>query len=210
MKFDPETKKFVAAFIIMAVFSAMTRFTAGYILAGVFVILALFSLYFFRDPDRNTPEDESLLVSPADGKVVFVGKYDDPAFGKSLRIGIFMSIFDIHINRSPCSGVVELLEYVEGGFGYAGNPNAFGKNERQVIFITNEHCPIIVHQIAGMVARRIVCRVSEGQNLERGERIGIIRFGSRVETIAPFDKVETLVKVGDRVKCGTTPIARWV
>ena len=210
MKLDSEAKKFIAVFIILAIFSVMTKFTAGYFLAGIFVFLSGFSIYFFRDPDRKAPEDESLLVSPADGKVVFVGEYDDPAFGKSLRIGIFMSIFDVHVNRSPCDGIVELLEYVEGGFVHAANPEAFGRNERQVVFIRSERGTVVVHQIAGMVARRIVCRVKESQNLKRGERIGIIRFGSRVEMIAPFDKVEPVVKIGDTVKCGTTPIAKWV
>ncbi len=209
MKFDPELKRFVGMFLVLALFAALPGMIAGYFLSGVFVIMAAFSLYFFRDPDRFPPEDSDVLVSPADGEIVFVGEFDDPAFGECLRIGIFMNIFDVHVNRAPCDGVVELIEHVDGGYKHAGTKEAFAQNERQKIFFDTPKGPVQVHQIAGMVARRVICRVQEKQKLTRGERIGIIRFGSRVELLTPRNKTESLVAIGDKVKCGESAIARW-
>ncbi len=210
MRLDPEGKKFIYVFLILALFCVLTRSLVGFVIAGVFVLLALFSLFFFRDPEREPPDDEMILVSPADGRVVFAGEYNDPAFGPSLRIGVFMSLADVHINRAPFGGVVELVEHADGGFKHAASQKAFGQNERQSVFISTEKGAIVVHQIAGMVARRIVCRVKEGQKLERGEKIGMIRFGSRVEVIMPQLECILLVKEGDKVKCGKSAIAKWI
>lgn len=208
-KFDPETKRFFGVFLVLALFAALPGMLIGYILSGMFFILALFSLYFFRDPKRKPHGDESVIVSPADGKVVFIGEHDDPAFGRFKRIGIFMNIFNVHVNRTPCSGVVELLEYVEGGYFHAANEKAFATNERQKIFMCTDYGVVQIHQIAGMIARRVVCRVKEGQKLERGERIGIIRFGSRVELLLPYDTAEITTEIGERVRCGASPVAKW-
>lgn len=209
-KFDPDAKKFFNVFLVLAVFAALPGFVVGYVLTVVFFLMAIFSLFFFRDPGRDFLGDVSMITSPADGEVVVVGRYDDPDYGEMNRIAIFMSIWDVHVNRIPCDGKVERLEYIEGGYKHAGSNAAFEENERMKIYLKTDRGVVQVHQIAGMVARRVVCRLEEGQKLERGDKIGVIRFGSRLEVLIPADETEIIVEKGEKVRCGTTPIAKWV
>ncbi len=169
-----------------------------------FFVLAAFVAYFFRDPERVPPPDEKLLVSPADGKVVYVGKGErDP---EHQQISVFLSIFDVHINRSPLHAVVRRIRYSPGKFLAAYNSGAGISNEQNELELVDGDFTVIVRQIAGVVARRIVCAREENDELERGERFGLIQFGSRMEIILPKE-IKIRVKVGDRVKGGETVIA---
>lgn len=167
-------------------------------------VLAAFVTYFFRDPTRVPPDDERLLVSPGDGKVVYTGAGErDPS---KQQISIFLSIFDVHINRSPLAAVVEKIEYTPGKFLAAYKPESGRNNEQNEIHLADGEFAVTVRQIAGVVARRIVCAIHENDSLARGERFGLIQFGSRMEIELPAG-TELRVEVGDRVKGGETVIA---
>lgn len=166
--------------------------------------LAAFVAFFFRDPTRVPPADDKLLVSPGDGRVVYVGAGEREPSKK--QISIFLSIFNVHINRSPLTATVRNVKYTPGEFLVAYDPEAGAKNEQNELELVDGDFAVIVRQIAGVVARRIVCTVHESDRLERGQRFGLIQFGSRMEVILPND-VELRVKVGDRVKGGETVIA---
>lgn len=209
-KFDPEAKRFFIIFLILAVFAVLPGMKVGYVLSVVFVFLSFFSLYFLRDPERIFLGDESFIISPADGEVIIAGVYEDTEGRKYNRIAIFMNILDVHVNRAPCKGVVAKLEYIEGGYKHAGSGAAFADNERMKIYIETTRGMVQVHQIAGMVARRVVCRLEKGQNLERGDKIGVIRFGSRVEILLHESETEIIAKKGDKVRCGVSPVAKWM
>ena len=169
-----------------------------------FFVLAAFVTYFFRDPERIPPPDEKLLVSPGDGKVVYVGEAErDP---ERQQISIFLSIFNVHINRAPLRAVVRRIRYSPGKFLAAYNSDAGIENEQNELELADGDFTVIVRQIAGVVARRIVCTRKENDELERGERFGLIQFGSRMEIILSKE-IELRVKVGDRVKGGETVIA---
>jgi phosphatidylserine decarboxylase len=172
--------------------------------------LAAFVLYFFRDPERAVPADPNIIVSAADGLVVGVEEYDEPDFhlGPMLRIAVFLSVFDVHINRSPVEGVVHSTVYKAGAFLDVRHPDSSTRNEARAWWIDTEHGPVAVRQIAGLVARRIVAWAGEGSVLQRGHRFGMIRFGSRTEVFLPIGCIP-LVKPGDRVQGAATPIARW-
>ena len=172
--------------------------------------LALFVFYFFRDPERIVPADPKIIVSAADGLVVGVEEHDEPDFhlGPMLRISVFLSVFDVHVNRSPVEGVVHSTIYKAGAFLDVRHPDSSTRNEARAWWIDTAHGPVAVRQIAGLVARRIVAWAGESSPLKRGERFGMIRFGSRTEVFLPIG-CEPLVKVGDRVQGAATPIARW-
>jgi len=177
-------------------------------LAVFFMLIALFVLWFFRNPERNIPEDPEAIVSPADGRVIKIEEIDeeDMLEGKFKKISIFMNIFNVHVNRCPYPGVIKRIRYRKGKFFTADLDKASSQNERNNVLIeTNEGKQILVVQIAGLVARRIVCWAKEGGTLGKGERFGLIRFGSRLEVFMPID-TEVLVKVGDRVKAGHTKV----
>ena len=189
----------LSGFAVAALLFPPTRLLA----IGLFG-LAAFVAFFFRDPTRTPPQGENLLVSPGDGKVVYVGPGErDP--GRS-QISIFLSIFDVHINRSPLSGVVRKVRYSPGQFLVAYNPEAGAKNEQNELELVDGDFAVTVRQIAGVVARRIVCGVEENQTLKRGEQFGLIQFGSRMEVILPTSTT-LRVRVGDRVRGGETIIA---
>ena len=209
-KFDKEAWRFFFVFLILALFSMLPHGKIGWFFACVFIGLAVFSLFFFRDPDRTPPQDRDAILSPADGKIVFAGKHDLQGFGSTLRIAVFMNLHNVHINRSSVDGVIEKLEYIEGGFSHAGKGEPLERNERQIIEIATDRGKVIVYQIAGVIARRIVCRLKEKQVIAKGERIGLIRFGSRLEVFLPYEKAQLLSKVGDKVRCGESIIAKWV
>ena len=183
------------------------------IAATLFLIVWLsiiFVLYFFRDPERVVPADESIIVSAADGLVVSVEEYDEPDFhlGPMIRVAVFLSVFDVHVNRSPVAGVVKSIVYKAGQFLDVRHPESSTRNECRSWWLETAHGPVAVRQIAGLIARRIVAWSGEGATLARGERLGMIRFGSRTEVFLPVE-CAVLVKPGDRVAGASTPIARW-
>ncbi len=196
-------------FIIpLAVFVAIAIWWGSIYLTVFFILIALFVLWFFRNPERSIPGDPGAIVSPADGRVIKIEEIDetDMLEGKFKKISIFMNIFNVHVNRCPYPGTIKRIKYREGRFFSADLDKASSENERNDVLIeTNEGKQILVVQIAGLVARRIVCWVKEGGTLRRGERFGLIRFGSRLEVFMPID-TEVLVKVGDRVKAGHTKV----
>jgi phosphatidylserine decarboxylase len=177
----------------------------------VLVLLAFFFvLFFFRDPNRTVPSDPAIVVAPADGLVVSVEEMDEPDFalGRRQRIAIFLSVFDVHVNRSPVAGRVARTIHRPGSFLDVRHANASTHNEALAWLLETQHGPVAVRQIAGLVARRIVAWSREGSMLERGQRFGMIRFGSRTEIFLP-SSCQVLVKPGDRVQGAATPIARW-
>ena len=173
------------------------------------VVLLLFVAYFFRDPERSIPSGTGVVVSPADGRILDVVPAADEDFmgPGATRITIFLSIFNVHVQRAPLSGVVGAYEYHPGGYAVAWHEKASTENERATLGIRTDHGPVVVRQIAGLVARRIVTYPRTGDTLSRGERIGLIRFGSRVDLFVPGDwSVE--VGEGDKVKGGESILAR--
>ena len=174
---------------------------------GVLIFLGLFVLYFFRDPDRPTPADPSAIVSPADGHVVeIVDEPFDGAMGH--RISIFLSIWDVHVQRAPVAGRIVKVVYKPGKFYAAWRADASTDNEQNVIYIDSPHGPVNFKQIAGAVARRVICWKPEGAEIARGERVGMIRFGSRVDLWLPLNSL-VLVQRKQFVKGGETVLAKW-
>jgi phosphatidylserine decarboxylase len=173
-----------------------------YLSGAVFLVLAALVLNFFRDPDRDVPQNPGAIVSPADGKIVQV--VDETHDGRPVRrLSIFMSPLDVHVNRSPIDGVIESVSYRKGTFRIAAKNEASVQNEQNVFALAGEQGKVIVKQIAGAVARRIVFWKRVGDRLARGERVGLIKFGSRVDVL--FEPgIELRVKVGDHVRAGST------
>lgn len=177
-------------------------------LAGLLLLLSLFIVWFFRNPERHVPEDPRLVLSPADGKVIRIEEVADADFDGDIvrKISIFMNIFDVHVNRVPCSGRILSTVYRKGQFLSANLDKASEANERHTILIeTHEGRRIKTIQIAGLIARRIVWWVQEGMAVTRGERFGMIRFGSRLEVYLPLEAKVT-IREGERVTAGETPI----
>ena len=169
--------------------------------AVVALALTLFVLFFFRDPERTVPAGKSVVVSPADGKVIVIKDISEPDYLKQdvKQISIFLSVFNVHVNRSPIEGVVEVVKYNPGKFHVASVDKASLDNEQTAMVLSNGKDKILVKQIAGLIARRIVCYAKPGDAIKTGERYGLIRFGSRVDIFLPKD-AELKVKLGDRVK----------
>lgn len=194
-------------FILPPLSVAVILWIAGWPTTGtITLILAVSVALFFRDPPRDIPKGEGLILSPADGTIVQVTRYigselQEPA----TQISIFLSVLNVHINRAPFPAVVEEVTYKPGAFRIAWQAEASADNEQNLIALKAPEGRLLVKQIAGLIARRIVCRVAPGQKLEAGERIGLIRFGSRVDLIVPA-RAELLVKRGDRVYGGTSVI----
>jgi phosphatidylserine decarboxylase len=169
------------------------------------VLLAAFFLWFFRDPDRVIPNEPGAVVSPGDGKVTAVMPVTDNGASR-LRISIFLSVFDVHVNRSPLDGIIREVRYQKGKFVNAMNAASAEQNEQNVVTVEGEGQTVVFKQIAGLLARRIVFNKNIGDRVERGERVGLIKFGSRVDVL--FDASATVaVKVGDRVKGGSSVLA---
>jgi phosphatidylserine decarboxylase len=169
------------------------------------VLLALFFLWFFRDPNRKIPPGEGNIVSPADG-VITEAEWIETTSGSRVRLSIFLNVFDVHVNRAPVAGTVTLVEYREGGFLNAMNPEATISNEQTLVTIDAGLYEVSYKQVAGLLARRIVCAVKVGDTLARGQRVGLIKFGSRVDLLLPGD-AELKVKTGSRVSGGSTILA---
>jgi phosphatidylserine decarboxylase len=167
----------------------------------VFVALTLFVLFFFRDPERVAPEGKGVVVSPADGKVIVIKDIYEPDYLKQevKQISIFLSVFNVHVNRAPIGGSIETVKYNPGKFLVASVDKASLDNEQTSMVIFDGKNKVLVKQIAGLIARRIVCYAKPGDTIKTGERYGLIRFGSRVDLFLPKD-TELMVKVGDRIK----------
>ena len=178
----------------------------------VLLLLTLFVLWFFRNPQRETPEKETLVTSPADGRVIRIEEaVSEEQPGKTfLKVSIFMNIFNVHVNRIPYSGRVRFIRYRPGKFLSANLDKASALNERNTVMVqTDDGREIITVQIAGLIARRIVCWLREGMQVRKGDRFGLIRFGSRLEVFLPLGSA-ILVEVGDRVRAGETPIGELI
>lgn len=176
--------------------------------AFFFFLITFFVTWFFRNPARRAPVGEGMVVSPADGRVLKIEEVDGSALlkGRRRKISIFMNVFNVHVNRSPCSGTVTAIRYHQGKFLSANLDKASDLNERNEILIqTRDGADILTVQIAGLIARRIVCWIQEKMYVNIGERFGMIRFGSRLEVFLPIE-AKVLVKEGDRVKAGETLI----
>ena len=178
-----------------------------YLSAAVLAFLALFVFSFFRDPDRVIPAEPGAVVSPADGRVVVVTEEENAGL-PGQRLSIFLAIWNVHVNRAPASGTITKVEYRPGKFFAAMRERASLENEQNVFTLSTEAGEMVFKQIAGLIARRAVSWKRQGQQVRRGERIGLVRFGSRVDVWLPKG-AEILVKVGENVKGGSSLIARW-
>ncbi len=199
-------------FIVIAVFITIIFLIINNFLGLIGLLLTIWVYYFFRDPERTIIGDDSYLVSPADGEVIKVEEVAGPKeLGlenkKFKKISIFMNVFDCHVNRTPCSGIVEDILYKPGKFLNASLDKASEDNERNFYKIKDKHGnDIVVVQIAGLVARRIVCETNKNQELSQGDRIGMIRFGSRADVY--YENYEPLVKIGQKAISGETLLAK--
>ncbi|MXW71136.1 MAG: phosphatidylserine decarboxylase [Acidobacteria bacterium] len=206
----PEGRVFVAAPLVLAILVLATTGAAGGVFAWTGWALlagAGFCVFFFRDPERRPPDEATALLAPADGRVTEAGPANEGEPGTQ-RVSIFLSILDVHVNRAPAAGEVRAVRYREGAFRAAFRKDAAERNERNELEMTTGRGTIRIRQIAGVVARRIVCRVRAGDRLARGERFGLIRFGSRTDLLLPAG-VSLAVRPGDRVRGGLTVIGRW-
>mgnify|MGYP006295936443 CR=1 FL=1 len=198
----------------VALAGAVVTAVVFWYVAPLFVLAFLFVLYFFRDPSRRVPEMPGVVVSPADGKVVEVGEVEEDAFlhVRAHKIAIFMSLLDVHVNRVPCDGRVEATVHTPGGYHNAAAEAASRENEAVALVLADVEgrTRVLVRQVAGLVARRIVCDAAEGDTLVRGRRYGMIKFGSRLEVFVPVETgFEPVVRMGQRVRGGETVLGRF-
>lgn len=190
--------------LVPALIAMLLAYFQLWIFAAVFAAIALFMAYFFRDPYRESPEGEGLIVAGADGTVTRIDETDE---GK--LVSVFMSPLDVHINRSPIAGKVTKAEYIRGKKAPATSNTASFTNERNSLTITGEQFTVRCTQIAGIMARRIVCWSREGDELKRGQKFGLIKFSSRTDVLMPSN-TELMVKIGDHVKGGETILGRVI
>ncbi len=203
MKIAPEGYPYIVFFFLVTV----VIFLISQMIAIVPFLLLCFMVFFFRDPERSIPAGDNNYVSPADGKIILIQDVYEKEFlkGNAIEISIFMSPFDVHINRSPCKGVVEDIKYSKGKFYSAFKPEAERYNENISILLKTPGGLLLLRQVAGSIARRAICRVKKGETLEKGERFGIIKFSSRVDIYLPKETV-IRVTLGQKVKAGETII----
>ena len=188
--------------VLTGIFWALSWFWV----TGLFVGLFLFVTWFFRDPERSIPEDPNAIVSPGDGKIVEIISEKDPLLDEAYtRVSIFLNVFNVHVNRVPISGKIQATRYNPGKFFNAASHKASLDNEQSAILLNNGHVTILVKQIAGLIARRIVCWAKEGDEYQRGQRFGLIRFGSRVDIFLP-EGTDIKVEIGDIVSGGSSII----
>jgi phosphatidylserine decarboxylase len=205
MRIDPAGWPFVLGALVPAVVLVVLGYAWW---ALPLVVLAGFFVFFFRDPEREVPAAGADVLSPADGRVVVAGEADTAAAppGEWRQVSIFLSPMDVHVNRAPISGRVTRVEYKPGKFLPAYRPDAAADNERNEVWIDHEGQTVVCRQVVGILARRIVCRVSEGTEVAGGQRFGVMKFGSRIDLFLP--PASTLrVQVGDRVRAGVTVVA---
>ena len=211
MRFAREGYPFMLGAVLFAVLAWVAVPVSGswtLVPAGLLTLLAAFVFYFFRDPERELPFGEGTVISPGDGKIIDIREVQEPSFieGACRRITIFLSVFNVHMQRAPVSGDVAYREYRPGEYAVAWHPKASEKNERSSLGLVVRGHRVLVRQIAGLIARRIVTYPEQGQHVERGERIGLIRFGSRVDLFIPLDWTLDCA-VGDKVAGGSTVLA---
>jgi phosphatidylserine decarboxylase len=215
MKIAPEGVPFVLGGVAVLGVLAVGAGAAGggwwYALPAAWLPIAAWVPVFFRNPDRAGPRGPGLILAPADGKVVSVIEVDEPQFigGRALRISVFMNVFNVHVNRYPVDGRIALRDYRPGTFVNAALDKASTDNEQMVLGIRNDRGPVLVRQIAGLIARRIVTDGRVGDPTRQGERLGLIRFGSRVDTFLPVGAATPQVVVGQRTQAGITVIGEW-
>ena len=207
MRIAPEGWPFIVAALLVAGLLAMFRLWVPF---GVWLVLTLWVIAFFRDPVRHGPRGERLVLAPADGKVVSVISIAEPAYlgGNSTRVSIFMNVFNVHVNRHPVDGVVEYRAYLRGKFINAAGEKASIENEQASTGVRGDYGKVLVRQIAGLIARRIVTDAEEGDRVRQGERLGLIRFGSRVDVFVP-PGVKVRVQPGEVTRAGLTVIGEW-
>ena len=194
---------FIISLSILTFLALFLGFPKGAVIAFT---VTLFVTWFFRNPEIRTPEEKGVVVSPADGKVIMIGNVheDDLLHGAFIKISIFMNVFNVHVNRIPYSGTVKAIRYKKGRFISANLDKASSLNEQNaIVIVTEDGQEILTVQIAGLIARRIVCWIKEGMRVERGNRLGLIRFGSRLDIYLPPESI-IMVKIGDKVKAGET------
>jgi len=212
VNFAREDLLFIAIAALIAVgtfaFALNRRSWPLWLAAVLLVVIAIWVAYFFRDPERTGERGEHLVIAPADGKVVQITEVDEPAFlkEKAIRISIFMNVFNVHVNRYPVSGVVRYVHYNPGKFLNAAHDKASLENEQSSVGIESGSNRILVRQIAGLIARRIVTYGTDGMRVQQGDRMGIIRFGSRVDVFLPVT-AKPRVRVGETTFAGVTVVA---
>jgi phosphatidylserine decarboxylase len=210
----PEGRWFIvgAWLLALALWVAVLRYaTPGWWFAAVLcTALAIWVVAFFRDPERTGQRGDRLILAPADGKVVSIVEADEPAFfqGRAVRISIFMNVFNCHVNRYPTDGTVSYRHYNAGKFGHAAAEKSSLDNEQSSVGLVTQYGKVLIRQIAGLVARRIVTDHEVGTRVQQGQRMGMIRFGSRVDLFLPID-TRILVKIGDNTLVGVTVVAEW-
>jgi phosphatidylserine decarboxylase len=210
----PEGRWFIigawALALLLVGLAARTGSLGWWIGASLWTALAVWVVAFFRDPERAWATGERVIVAPADGKVVSVTEAEEPAYhgGRALRISIFMNVFDCHVNRYPVSGTVAYRHYNPGTFGHAAAEKSSLANEQASVGVAASRGKVLIRQIAGLVARRIVTDHQVGAEVHQGERLGMIRFGSRVDLFLPVG-TRALVHTGDTTRAGVTVVAEW-
>jgi phosphatidylserine decarboxylase len=214
MRTAPEGRWFIlgAWAIALGLWLAAVRYgtPAWWIAAVVWTLLAIWVIAFFRDPERSGQRGDRLILAPADGKVVAIAEVEEPAFfqERALRISIFMNVFNCHVNRYPTSGTVLYRHYNRGKFGHAAAEKSSLDNEQSSVGLLTDRGKVLIRQIAGLVARRIVTDHEVGTQVQQGQRMGMIRFGSRVDLFLPTS-TRILVKSGDLTLVGVTVVAEW-
>lgn len=210
----PEGRWFIVGawtLALILIVAAVRSGSPGWIIgAALWLLLAIWVVAFFRDPERAWARGDGLIVAPADGKVVSVLEVEEPAFlgGRAQRVSIFMNVFDCHVNRYPTGGTVAYRHYNPGEFGHAAAEKSSLANEQASVGLTTGPGKLLIRQIAGLVARRIVTDHQVGTVVQQGERLGMIRFGSRVDLFLPLG-TRVLVHVGDTTRVGVTVVAEW-
>ena len=195
-------------FVIVPAIIAVGLFAVGYLwAAAIMTVIALFMAYFFRNPARIVPTEATVIVSPADGRVTRVERLNPDDAASPIVVSIFLSVFDVHINRAPIAGVIKDVTYTKGRFVIATRNDASLINEQNALTIEGERMTIVCKQIAGVLARRIVCWKNTGDHVQLGERFGLIKFSSRTDLILP-PEVNVEVEIGDRVKGASSIIGR--
>jgi len=207
----PEGRKILITLMIFTIACGVSGygFESSYlkVFYYIFGFLFIFSINFFRDPERVTPDGENNLVSPADGKVVLVKEVNDEDVGKAIQVSIFLNVFNVHSNKIPIAGLVEKVEYIKGDFKAAFDHAASDVNEQTMVVLSHGTKKIKIKQIAGLIARRIHCYAEVGKSFNTGERFGFIMFGSRTDLIVPSDSIIN-TRVGDKVKGSETIIGQ--
>lgn len=215
MRVAPEGWPFIAvAWLLVAAVAYVANRWGGWswIAPGILALVAIWVVAFFRDPIRSGPRGDRYVLAAAEGHVVHVTEIDEPMYLKqrAVRISIFLSVFDVHVNRYPVSGTVELLQYNKGKFLHAAEEKASLDNEQSSIGLRGPHGPVLVRQIAGLIARRIVTDPRSGDVVTQGDRLGLIRFGSRTDVFLPLSSQPVVkVKPGDVVRVGGTVLAEY-